>query len=97
MAKSYVGAPPGELAPPPRGNPGSATVPYSHLTRSRTRISFSSYDASRIECVVEHVMLCHCNDDLQNVRSLESATLFIKQSTLGCSSVVTLYAGMLTL
>ena len=24
-AKSYVGAPPGELAPPPRGNPGSAT------------------------------------------------------------------------
>ena len=25
MAKSYVGAPPGELAPPPRGNPGSAT------------------------------------------------------------------------
>ena len=26
MAKSYVGAPPGELAPPPRGNPGSATA-----------------------------------------------------------------------
>ena len=26
LAKSYVGAPPGELAPPPRGNPGSATV-----------------------------------------------------------------------
>ena len=25
MAKSYVGAPPGELAPPPRGNPRSAT------------------------------------------------------------------------
>ena len=25
LAKSYVGAPPGELAPPPRGNPGSAT------------------------------------------------------------------------
>ena len=25
MAKSYVGAPPGELAPPPRRNPGSAT------------------------------------------------------------------------
>ena len=28
MAKSYVGAPPGELAPPPRGNPGSATGSY---------------------------------------------------------------------
>ena len=26
MAKSYVGAPPEELAPPPWGNPGSATV-----------------------------------------------------------------------
>ena len=25
LAKSYVGAPPRELAPPPRGNPGSAT------------------------------------------------------------------------
>ena len=25
LAKSYVGIPPGELAPPPRGNPGSAT------------------------------------------------------------------------
>ena len=25
LAKSYAGAPPGELAPPPRGNPGSAT------------------------------------------------------------------------
>ena len=25
LAKSYVGASPGELAPPPRGNPGSAT------------------------------------------------------------------------
>ena len=28
LAKSYVGAPPGELAPPPRGNPGSATETY---------------------------------------------------------------------
>ena len=28
MAKSYVGAPPGELAPPPRVNPGSATDVY---------------------------------------------------------------------
>ena len=26
MAKSYVGTPPEELAPPPQGNPGSATV-----------------------------------------------------------------------
>ena len=26
LAKSYVGASPGELAAPPRGNPGSATV-----------------------------------------------------------------------
>ena len=26
LAKSYVGAPPGELAPPPQGNPGSTTV-----------------------------------------------------------------------
>ena len=26
LAKSYVGAPPGELAPPPRGNPRSATA-----------------------------------------------------------------------
>ena len=26
LAKLYVGAPPGELAPPPRGNPGSATA-----------------------------------------------------------------------
>ena len=26
FSKSYVGAPPGELAPPPRGNPGYATV-----------------------------------------------------------------------
>ena len=25
LAKSYVSAPPGELAPPPLGNPGSAT------------------------------------------------------------------------
>ena len=25
VAKLYVGAPPGQLAPPPRGNPGSAT------------------------------------------------------------------------
>ena len=25
LAKSYVGTPRGELAPPPRGNPGSAT------------------------------------------------------------------------
>ena len=31
LAKSYVGAPPGELAPPPRGNPGSATdLPCVH-------------------------------------------------------------------
>ena len=26
LAKSYVGAPPGELAPPPQGNPRSATA-----------------------------------------------------------------------
>ena len=26
LAKSYVGVPPGELAPPPRENPGSVTV-----------------------------------------------------------------------
>ena len=25
LAKLYVGAPPGELAPPPHGNPGSPT------------------------------------------------------------------------
>ena len=25
LANLYVGAPPGELTPPPRGNPGSAT------------------------------------------------------------------------
>ena len=32
LAKSYVGAPPpGELAPPPRGNPGSATAYYQKL------------------------------------------------------------------
>ena len=31
LAKSYVGAPPGELAPPPRGNPRSATVSASTL------------------------------------------------------------------
>ena len=32
LAKSYVGAPPGELAPPPRGNPGSATVFLSYFS-----------------------------------------------------------------
>ena len=26
LAKSYVGAPPGELVPPPQGNPGPATA-----------------------------------------------------------------------
>ena len=26
LTKTYVGAPPGELAPPPRGNPRSATA-----------------------------------------------------------------------
>ena len=29
MAKSYVGVPPGELAPPPRGNPLSTTAVFS--------------------------------------------------------------------
>ena len=29
LAKSYVGDPPGELAPPLRGNPGSATGHFS--------------------------------------------------------------------
>ena len=42
-------------------------------------------------------MLCHCNDDLHKVRSLESDTIFIEHSTLGCSSVVTSYAGRLIL
>ena len=32
LAKSYVGAPPGELAPPPRGNPRSATDTDLNLT-----------------------------------------------------------------
>ena len=33
LAKSYVGAPAGELAPPPRGNPGSATGSHpDHVT-----------------------------------------------------------------
>ena len=32
LAKSYVGALPGGLAPPPRGNPGSATVHGLHST-----------------------------------------------------------------
>ena len=32
LAKLYVGAPPpGELAPPPRGNPGSATEMYNEF------------------------------------------------------------------
>ena len=37
LANLYVGAPPGELAPLPRGNPGSATAYYwlpLHLTNS---------------------------------------------------------------
>ena len=37
LSKLYVGVPPGELAPPPRGNPGSATVMvwlFSCLTSS---------------------------------------------------------------
>ena len=34
LAKLYVGAPPGELAPPPRGNPRSATV-FRHEIKSR--------------------------------------------------------------
>ena len=29
LAKLYVGAPPGQLAPPPQGNPGSTTVHVS--------------------------------------------------------------------
>ena len=37
LAKSYVGAPPGELAPPPRGNPGSATGTWMTLAK---RIKF---------------------------------------------------------
>ena len=39
LAKSYVGAPPGELAPPPRGNPGSATgiVPKSGPMGNKAR------------------------------------------------------------
>ena len=31
LAKSYVGTPPGELAPPPLGNPGSATASHAEL------------------------------------------------------------------
>ena len=37
LAKSYVGAPPGELAPPPRGNPRSATVLGSELSGGRVQ------------------------------------------------------------
>ena len=39
LAKSYVGAPPGELAPPPRGNPGSATgyIPGTHVSAQHPR------------------------------------------------------------
>ena len=33
LAKSYVGAPPGELVPPPLENPGSATALYTVLCR----------------------------------------------------------------
>ena len=32
LAKSYVGAPTGELVPPPRGNPGSATATDSSVS-----------------------------------------------------------------
>ena len=48
LAKSYVGAPPppGELAPPPRGNPGSATYPdafflkvYSYQPEANVKIT----------------------------------------------------------
>ena len=37
MAKSYVGAPPGELTPPPWGNPGSATIFGLNKIMSATR------------------------------------------------------------
>ena len=47
LGKSYVGTPPGELAPPPRGNPGSATVYlYFHLIKEVT-----NYLENNIICV----------------------------------------------
>ena len=35
LAKSYVGAPPGELAPPPRGNPRSATDQVNYQIKEK--------------------------------------------------------------
>ena len=54
LAKSYVGAPPGKLAPPPRGNPGSATGNYSkNLICNRFKIGcgveFSLHFNSKID------------------------------------------------
>ena len=37
LAKSYVGAPPGDLAPPPWGNPASATVQYIFIYSKRCK------------------------------------------------------------
>ena len=45
LAKSYVGAPPpGELAPPPQGNPGSATDNVSdfHIVVIFSHIQFTN-------------------------------------------------------
>ena len=33
LAKSYVGTPLGELVPPPRGNPGSATAQHKSMVK----------------------------------------------------------------
>ena len=38
LAKLYVGSPPGELAPPPRGNPGSATANDFDLSTGYIRL-----------------------------------------------------------
>ena len=55
LAKSYVGAPPGELAPPPRGNPGSATDIFICIYQQTTTstVSFALTDSRARQMVVK--------------------------------------------
>ena len=72
LAKSYVGAPPEELAPPPRGNPRSAAGACYFLTTLPATSDFFSlniivtlYERKTCDSYAGILVIFHINDEEQ--------------------------------
>ena len=69
ISQNHMLAPPGELAPPPRGNPGSATVKQRHFHK----------DSSEFVGFIFKILICM---EIQNCTDLKSIKKQLKTHLL---------------